>query len=215
MAEGVNIRSTAQDGQDYGAIVDSSGSLRVLSVPPVVLGSYSVGTRSAIMAAGISADTEIYQFLYTGATLAVIRSIHISAGNDGTAFAAGSCLFQAIVARAWTVAGTGGGTATITGDNMKLRTSFASTAVGEIRTATTAALGAGTKTLDATGIGSFAGGVPAVAGQTIVPFTQLFDGTSYPLVLANNEGFVITQTVPATGTWKFSVNVKWDGVTAY
>jgi hypothetical protein len=36
-----------------------------------------------------------------------------------------------------------------------------------------------------------------------------------PLQLANNEGFVVQATVPATGTWTFSVQVCRDEVSAY
>jgi len=35
------------------------------------------------------------------------------------------------------------------------------------------------------------------------------------LVLANNEGFVIEATVPATGVWFFDVKVDWEELAAY
>lgn len=222
----INLRSTARDGTDYGGMVSADGAVRILSaqtptpaVPVVTVptGSFTAGTRSLVMAAGIAANAEIYQFNYTPPNLliAVVRSITLSADCDDTAFAAGSCLFQVIVARSWTIAGTGGAVATVDGNNTKMRTSFTTGSYAAIRTATTLALGAGTKTLDTTGIASFAGGVPAVAGQAIVPSMRVFNGKSYPLILAPNEGFVITQTVPITGTWKFSVSVKWDELVTY
>jgi hypothetical protein len=37
----------------------------------------------------------------------------------------------------------------------------------------------------------------------------------YPLALANNEGFIIAATVPATGTWNLSVATDWEEFTQY
>jgi hypothetical protein len=35
------------------------------------------------------------------------------------------------------------------------------------------------------------------------------------LLLAQNEGFVVRATVPATGTWQFGVTVVWTEVASY
>jgi len=51
-----------------------------------------------------------------------------------------------------------------------------------------------------------------------VPQFDLFHanpGGESPLVFAQNEGFVVRATVPATGTWQFGVTVAWTEVTAY
>jgi hypothetical protein len=37
----------------------------------------------------------------------------------------------------------------------------------------------------------------------------------HPLVLAQNEGFVIQATVPATGVWFFAVKVDWVEIATY
>jgi hypothetical protein len=37
----------------------------------------------------------------------------------------------------------------------------------------------------------------------------------WPLVLAQNEGFIIRATVPATGTWDFAVTMEWSEVSAF
>jgi len=57
------------------------------------------------------------------------------------------------IAKSFSAAGTGGTAATITGNNGKMRTSMGTTLLGEARCASTAALGAGTKTLDSQAIG--------------------------------------------------------------
>jgi len=37
----------------------------------------------------------------------------------------------------------------------------------------------------------------------------------HPGVLTENEGFVIEGTVPATGTWTFTIKVDWEELAAY
>jgi hypothetical protein len=183
------------------------------------LGVYSVGAATGTIGAGAGANSEIFQFRWTDATrLAVIKFVAVSAGNTATAFAAGVTNFDVIAARSFTGAGTGGTTLTLTTNNAKLRTNMGTTLVGEIRVATTAALGAGTKTLDAQGFGNGASSVPATAGSVVIPYTQLYNPQSeseYPIVLAQNEGIVIRATVPGTGTWTAGIQVKWAEYTAY
>jgi hypothetical protein len=139
-------------------------------------------------------------------------------GGSITALDAGFTKMDMVVARSWSAAGTGGGTATISGNNQNLRTSMGATLLGEARTATTAALGTGTKTLDAQPIGNAGGSVANVAGAVVLPHATLFDalgGALHPLVLVQNEGFVIRATVPATGTWTGGFDVVWAEVTSY
>jgi hypothetical protein len=33
-----------------------------------------------------------------------------------------------------------------------------------------------------------------------------------PLLLAQNEGFLLRATVPQTGTWSFSIAAEWDEI---
>jgi hypothetical protein len=96
-------------------------------------------------------------------------------------------------------------------------------AAGDMRIATTAALGAGTKTLEANSLSAIAAPGPITAslnGQIIAPGTILWqaevgDG-EHPLVLVQNEGFVIRSVaVPATGTWTAAITVDWAETTAY
>jgi hypothetical protein len=127
-------------------------------------------------------------------------------------------------ATGWTVAGTGGTRATPAA-LLKRRTSMGSTlvAASDIAIATTAALGVGTKTLETLALSSINAAGPITAslnGTIIAPGTLLWqaevgDG-EHPLVLAQNEGFVITvPAVPATGTWAAAISVDWAEVTAY
>lgn len=197
-------------------------AMRVVIRPADVgaLGSYEIGEVSGTMAAGLAANSPIYSFRWGSASgLAVIRSVYLSAGNAGTAFAAGIGTFKMLVARSFTVADTGGTAITLTGNNAKMRTTMATTLLSDARIASTATLTAGTRTLDTTSIGCITVPVSTTASTTLLsPGTKIFDAGSsqeYPLILSQNEGFVITASVPATGTWSFAVNVEWDEVTSW
>ncbi len=180
---------------------------------------YGIGLATGIMAAGLAAGAEVFQFRWTSTTkLCLVRRVLVSAGNLGTAFTAGGVTFDMAVARAWTAAGTGGGAATLTTNNAKLNTTSDTTALGEARIATTAALGAGTKTLDAQALTSAFSAVPNVAGSVVMPPTDLWRASAqdeYPLLLAAEEGFVLRVTVPATGTWTGGVAMRWDEIKPY
>jgi hypothetical protein len=177
-------------------------------------GSYSYGAASGVMAAGLAANSPIFTFRSAAAAgpICLVRRVLISAVTLGTAFAAGSALFQMFVCRSFTVNDTGGGAATVTTNNLKRRTSFASTAVQDLRTSATATLTAGTRTTDASALASLFGVCSATASTVIVPPTEIYRpyDNDWPLILAANEGFTIQATVAATGTWSFSVQVDWD-----
>jgi hypothetical protein len=179
---------------------------------------FGVSAVSGIMAAGLAANSEILQFRVVDATeLRKFRvlSVLFSAATDTTAFTAGAATFDMVPARAWTAAGTGGGTATLTGNNGKFRTAQNTNIMGvsgEIRIATTAALGAGTKTLDSQGVAALCGGASAAGLQIVVPtdfLQEAFQTDGEPLIVSHQEGFVIRASVPATGTWKWAASILW------
>ena len=183
-----------------------------------LLGSYAKGMTSGVIAAGASAGAPIYAFQYTGPGLAVVRKVVISVGDTGTAFAAGNAHFDLYAARAFTAVDTGGTAGTLTGNNGKLRTSFPTTAVGQIMIANTGAMSAGTRTLDTDPLGSVSASTAATAGADLLAPVDLLapkNAGDYPAIFATNEGFEIQATVPATGTWTASVTVYWDEYSAY
>jgi hypothetical protein len=175
----------------------------------------------------MAANGEVFHFRWTDATrLALIHEIAITGMRATTAFAAGALDIFSTIARSWTADGSGGTALTLTGNNQKLRTSMGTTLVGTIRISTTAALGAGTKTLDSNNIGQitthssagFSGATPII-GSIYLPLTILFksdiaDG-EHPIVLVQNEGVVVRATVPATGVWNIGVRCKWSEVAAF
>ena len=193
------------------------------------LGHYRLGMTSGTIAAALAANGELFQFRWTDATrLCVVQKVLISAGANVAATAAGLVNLDLVIARSWSAAGTGGTAATITGNNQKNRTTgMGTTLLGEARCASTAALGAGTKTLDSQAIGNVFVGVGTGAITTshrlqLVDKIDLMeidaDMSTHPVVLAQNEGLVIKNGAtiwPAAMTWGFSVTVVWAEVAAY
>lgn len=190
------------------------------------LGQYCWGGSTGILPAALAANAEVFQFRWTqGSNLAVIRKIRVSAAVSTTFFAAGVPISVDMVkATSWTGQGTGGTGLTPAG-LLKRRTSMGNSlvATGDIRIATTAALGAGTKTLEGASLSSLLATAPitlSLSGTIFPPNTILWqaevgDG-EHPLVLGQNEGFVIRSVaVPATGTWQLAVTVDWAEVTTY
>src|SRR5216684_5439238 len=194
----------------------SSASVPI-TVGPVLLGSYGMGANTGTMTAALASSSPIFSFRYGGANLAIVRRIIAEADNVSSAFGAGAGLFNLYAARSFTVSDSSGTAATLTGNNGKLRTSFATTAISDLRIAATGTLTAGTRTLDAQPLASIETAVGLSTDASLLPTTDLFRSAigESPLVLATNEGFVIQATVPGTGTWVASVRVFWDEVTAF
>lgn len=203
------------DGTNYRAM---RTTLRPLDYG--VLGSYRMSLLSGTMAAGLAANSEVFQFRWSDASrLCVVTSV-IWDGLSGsaTAFAAGFGKVDMLIARSWTADGSGGSAATITGNNQKQRTSMGTTLLGSARIASTAALTAGTKTLDTQGVGQYSAAFGTATSTQWIPQLDLYHadpGGESPLILAQNEGFVVRASVPATGTWQFGVTVCWTELTAY
>lgn len=203
-------------------------ALRV-SGRPMYLGAngaaFSLSVRSGIMAAGLAADAEIFQMRWIHATFKMLpRSIKINVYRaSATAFAAGTLTFRATHARSWSVDG-GAGLAVVmsTNNTNKKRTTFNLSKFSDtgIRKSDTAALTAGTKTLDTNDfatVGAFTGVVAPAVGVDVAPClippgTVLWERDTedeYPVYYNTNEGFAIRATVPATGTWSFNTTVEW------
>ncbi len=189
------------------------------------LGHYSLGVGTGVLPAALAANAEIFQFRWADATrICVINEVRISACVSTTYFAAGVPVqIDLVKSTGWSAAGTGG-TAISPAALLKKRTSMGSSLVasGDIRVATTAALGTGTKTLEGNALAMLMAPGPITAslnGQIVPPGTQLLSnlpGEEHPLVLAQNEGFSIRSVaVPATGTWQATVQVDWTEVAAY
>jgi len=184
--------------------------------------SYRISAASGSIGAG-AGTAEVFQFRWTSTDyIALIRSVRIDGFRCSTAFAAGDIDIKLVVARSWTVDGSGGTAVTVSAPNGQLRRVDPASAVGSIRISSTAGLSAGTKSVDPTAQGqilthSSAGWNSAtpIIGSIYLPNTYLLDpkiGVKEPLALFANEGIGIRFTVPATGVWAFGVTVQWDEV---
>ncbi len=183
-------------------------------------GSYAKALVTGTMGAGLTGGAPVFSFRYGGTGLAVVKAVVVSAAADTTSFgaAAGPAHLDLFAARAFTASDSGGTAATLTTNNGKLRTSFATTAVSDIRISSTATLTAGTRTLDSNPATSAFFGAASGAGISLLAPTNILKAPNagdYPLVLATNEGFVIQATVPGTGTWGMAVTVYWDEYAAF
>src|SRR5262245_36822461 len=181
-------------------------------------GSFHRAGKSGLMAAGLAAASPIFSFLFgpTGAvSLALVRRVRLAAWSMDTGFAAGVATFDMFIARAFTAQMTGGTIGDLTGNNSKLDTDFASSNASIVRAATGALTG-----------GIFPpAAVPAdslTVGVGINPYTTFVQAKLFekpigemPLLLAQQEGFIIQATVPATGDWSFAVTTEWDEVPLY
>lgn len=184
------------------------------------LGSYSVSLQSGVIAAALAGNSEIFQFRWSDATrLCSINEVKITAAVSTTFFAAGVPMqIDLVKATAWSAAGSGGTRATPAA-LLKKRTSMGSTlvAASDIGISSTGALTAGTKTLETVAMAGLVAACPITAslnGTIIPPGTIIFRAeqgdAQHPLVLAQNEGFVVRSiAVPATGTWTVQVQVDW------
>ena len=214
-----------------GTVADVDGTtFRALrtSYRPVdygALGFYAVNWVTGVMAAGLAANAEIFQARWTDSTrFAAIFNIGCDGAGGIVAFAAGATKMEAMIARGWSADGSGGTALTLTGNNQKLRTSMGTTLFGAMRGSATATLTAGTKTLDAHGIGAVISSTTVNAGDIVLPYAEIFSATAncdnHPIILASNgsstsEGVIVRATVPATGTWTGGVSMKWAELTAY
>lgn len=199
--------------QDYGAF-----------------GHYQWEGVTGTIGAGLGASSHVLQLRWTvSSSYALIHEVTVNYLRSVTAFAAGDITLNLAGVRAWTVDGTGGSVVSFASQANALRSSMGAAQLG-LRMATTAALTAGTSTVDANSIAHrvMIANTTANAIQntmTLAPATgmgipiSLFRADvasgEHPIVLGAFDGLVLRATVPATGTWIMSAKVKWSEVAAF
>jgi len=189
---------------------------------------YRFSGFTGTIAAALAANSEVLQFRFMTGTknFAIVEKIIFDgSGMVTVATAAGPLGFAVFPARTWTAAGSGGTRIAQTADNLQMETASPNSQVQDLGISTTGALTVGTKTLDANAIGQCIGGVGTAAitgyeaNTTLIAPQMLLDASAGepPLVLANQEGFVIrtTHVGPAGLTYVAGFTVVWREVTAY
>lgn len=168
---------------------------------------------------GIAAGGSIFQFRNSHASLCcLIRRIEVSHLVTTAYGAAQEVGYHIMRGTSWSAAPSGGTALTLTGTFGKLDSATNSTilAANDVRIATTAALTDGTVALDTHLLGSdatWAGAIGAAIGWNPVLFDDaLADMRLKGLLLRNNEGFVIKNTIAqgSTGVGRWYINVVWD-----
>ena len=204
--------------------VDPTYTAGRIAIRPIEqLGSYLYGGRTGAYT-GAGANTPIFSMRFVAgsagsAQIAIIQRITINWVLTTAFGTAQEIAFGAYVARSFTGSDSGGTQIVVSGNNQKNRTSAQTSQIassGDMRIASTAALTAGTRTLDSAAFSVTNG----YAGTTLLstgtqPLSQVimyenFAGDT-PIVLQSNEGIVINNLVAlgATGVMTVAVNIEW------
>lgn len=179
---------------------------------------YSYSGFTGTIGAALAANSEVIQFRFlSGAKdYAWVYKVMLQGiGIVAVATALGPMGFNVIPARVWTVAGSGGTRVAVSGDNLQMRTSQPNSQIVDLGIATTGALTVGTKTLDANAQGGvlWSEGTGAVTTyQQIAPApVNMIDADGEgqaPMILANQEGFVITTSHTGVAALTYAARFK-------
>ncbi len=174
------------------------------------------------MAGSIAGNGQLFSMLWEDGTYsALVTRITVAAKCE--AFSSGiGADFQAIIGRGATAAASGG-TAIVPGSSTVCQALSSQdypaslfNSEGDLRIASTAALTAGSLTLDTTGIGYAAVAGNAVGVGGTYDLYRWGVHPARPLVLANNEALIIRTPGGwgASNTWRFGITVEWAEVKA-
>jgi len=182
-----------------------------------ILGHYRASMMTGLTT-GIAANGAILSLRWAD-TVRLFVPTRIQVGCAiTTAFTAAQALdAEAIIARAFTASDTGGTAILLTNDQQKMRGIMGSSLVTDLRVATTAALGAGTRTLDGVGIGitSFPNTNGLGSGSSLVDL-YAFSAYHHPPAIALNEGLIVRLPTAqgAVGVVKYYLVLEWAEVAA-
>ena len=222
----MGIQVIGNGGVVVGAGEEASKPLHIAQ-HPLTGNWYRYSGFTGTIAAATAASSEVLQFRFVSGTksYALVYKVQLTGlGTVAVATAAGPLGFECVPARAWTAAGSGGTRIATTGDNLQTETAYPVSQVNDLGIATTGALTAGTKTLDANAQGNVIGsiGTGAITTYNMHPGLNGYlidsDGEGQqPLVFANQEGFVIrtTHVGPAGLTYVAGFKIVWAEVTDF
>lgn len=191
-------------------------AMRVTLRPVELIGYYTFGGVSGAMTA-VAANGPVFSLRNTGANLLLVRRISLGFLTT-TAFTTAQGLSYGLIRATGFTASDTGGTALFTAGQNKHRTAFTNiSSAPDIRIGTTAALAAGTRTLETNPLGVVGGSSTGVG--TGMPTEDILeqDSGDYPVVLAQNEGLIITNLIAmgAAGVIQLRVAVELAEVSSY
>jgi hypothetical protein len=200
-------------------LVDPNFSAARVAVRPMdVLGWNSVGIATGALT-GLASGAAIFSFRNLAANPILVRRVGVGFVTTTAFTAAQMVSFGLLAARSFTASDSGGTAIALTGSNAKHRTILATPTSLDCRVATTAALTAGTRTVDANTL-TVQAGWSGAAGVTIAPALSnllAHDTGDYPIVLAQNEGLVITNltALGAGGVGVATVAIEFAEASAF
>jgi hypothetical protein len=215
------VMAIIQSGGAAGTalLVDASfGAARTTMRPMDVLGWNSVGVASGLVT-GLAANATIFSLRNLSGNPVLVRRVGVGFVTTTAFTAAQMVSFGLLVARSFTASDSSGTAVSFTGNNGKHRSLLGTPTSLDCRIATTAALTAGTRTVDANALGVQAGWSGA-AGTSVVPALNNLlshDTGDYPLVLAQNEGLLITNltAMGAGGVGVATVAIEFAEASAF
>jgi hypothetical protein len=184
--------------------------------PHDALGAYRYSGFTGLLPAALAANAEIFQFRWTdNVNLCLLKYLKVRYAVITGFTAAQELAFDVQPSTAWSASGTGGAQIAPNAANLMRRTNYPQSKVGDMRIATTAALGLGTKTLTGqsilTGMGktlAAAATVQDASFESVMDLTSTFDD---PMIFQQNEGFSVRNSIllGAAGTVRASIQVGW------
>lgn len=202
-----------------GTTVEADATFRAMRStlrPAECINWNSMGATSGAMT-GVAAAGPVFSFRNTGANLIIVRRLSVGFVTT-TAFTTAQALSFAVYRATGFSASDTGGTALYTAGQNKYRTSLTNiSSAPDIRIGSTGALTAGTRTLDTVALG-IGGGSSTAVGTSLSPIGLLtHDAGDYPIVLAQNEGLVMTNLIAmgAAGVINLHVNIEFLEATSY
>lgn len=191
---------------------------RVSDHPPEILGAYSMGLVSGLVT-GAAAGAVIYAFRWAPSTttnLCMVRRVEVGFVTTTAFTTAQGLAFSLQAARSFTASYTTGGTQALftqtnTGKHRTNMPNSGFTTGGQLYISTTGGITGGTNVPDTQVLG-YATGASTGVGTGLTP-AAIFQHQAgdYPLIFANNEGFIINnvQAMGAGGVVNLYVNVEW------
>lgn len=231
MSSDITIVGTGSNSGIEAQVDASHKAIRVTSRPiehqvgPDGLngGHYSIAGITGTIAAGIADLSQVFQILWLSeAKIFILKRLTVQCATlAGFAATSLGAPLEFILGHGATANGSGGATLTPTSVSNKMRTGMATSSfrtAGEIRIATTGALGAATnQTLEGNPISNCMG----ASNQTLVQTTQMdlwrqVDNGTHPIILQSGDTGVIRVKTPAgTGTWSMAVWMEWVEAQSY
>lgn len=203
------------------AQVDSDLAAALLTVRPDQVLNYQSITGVSGAFAQVAANGTLWSMRNTGLYPILVRRMTVSFRLT-SGFTAGQAMRFAVFRAVGFTTSDGAGTSLYTALQNRHRTnSTPVSSAPEIRIPTTAALSAGTRTLETIPLGAVQGYIAAATAGLVIQPTEIIsqDAGHYPVVLAQNEGLVLVNQVlmgaPAGATGVLIVQVEWAEAQSY